>query len=304
MAAAKILSICIASYGDDVSDLLQELQYCLEFDTPAHWTVEILVVDQFHTAHPQSEHWKTLPHTQYLLNDQNKGRSGNRNFLAEKATGTHLLFLDADALPMGHSFVANYCHALENHPVVVGGTAYRPGYKHLSLRVRIGLIKEQKSAKVRNLKPYASFSAFNFAIDRPIFLRNAFDASLVQYGHEDTLFGLALRHDVQPILHIDNPAYHMGIDTDVDFMKKSQLAIENMAQLIQNGKVDEDVQIFATYKTLHKFKLVGLMKFGHRILGNPLLLRLQEGKGPLIFYDLYKLLYLCSQDITMPRKMP
>ena len=85
------------------------------------------------------------------------------------ASGAFLLFLDADALPSSADFLSNYCNAAEGADVVVGGTAYQPGYKSNELRVRVGKRKEEIQAATRKPQPYSSFTAFNFLIRKTLF---------------------------------------------------------------------------------------------------------------------------------------
>ncbi|MEY2962911.1 MAG: hypothetical protein RL754_172 [Bacteroidota bacterium] len=300
----RCLSICVASYGDDVQELLEELVLCQKFGLPGDWTLETLISDQYPKPHAKASQWNARESTTYIHNTTNKGRSANRNFLAEKATGSHLLFLDADALPKGHSFLERYCTYLESNPVVIGGTAYKPGFKVKALRVRVGKVKEELVPAKRNSNPYSSFSAFNFAIEKALFQRLKFDPSLLDYGHEDTLFGLALKHDVQPILHIDNPAYHMGIDGDLEFMKKTRSAIDNLGQLIEFGRIDEDVQLFKTYMQVRRIGLSAVLKMSYSTVGKALFNHLSRGKGPLFLFDVYKLMRLSFIAPKIGRKMP
>ena len=52
------MSICIASFGDDVSELLSELSRCVHYGLPENWSVDILISDQFPAVHPKSIEWQ------------------------------------------------------------------------------------------------------------------------------------------------------------------------------------------------------------------------------------------------------
>lgn len=290
----KRLSVCIASFGDDVSALLQELAYCESYGLLPGWDLEVLISDQFPQAHRLHTRWNHQPHTSYVHAPQSRGRSANRNLLAARATGTHLLFLDADAMPRGYSFLERYCFYLQFHPVVVGGTAYRPGYQYRRLRVRIGKIKEEHTPQQRMRKPYGSFSAFNFAIEKSAFDRVKFDESLTEYGHEDTLFGQELSRLAIPVLHVDNPAYHMGIDPDDVFVEKTERAVENLAVLMEAEKIDQGVALFRVYSLMKKVRLTAVFALLDRWWGKALKRRLSRGLGPLLLFDLFKLMRLSS----------
>jgi len=187
---------------------------------------------------------------------------------------------------------------------VVGGTAYKSGFKTSELRVRIGKRKEEKSSIQRMSNPYGSFSAFNFLIKRSTFKAIGFDESLLNYGHEDTLFGLELKYRNITLNHIDNPAFHMGIDSGAVFMDKTTAAVDGLAHLISTGKIDEDVRLFKTYRSVQKSGFQLFFRVIHRLFGAPLKSGLANGYLPLFFFDVYKLLRLCSHSIKIGRRMP
>ena len=58
------LSICIASYGNDVGALIEALLGEIEADTSLSDT-EILISDQFSEAHPLQKNWTQHPSVRY-----------------------------------------------------------------------------------------------------------------------------------------------------------------------------------------------------------------------------------------------
>lgn len=297
------MSICIASFGDDVSTLLSELSRCVHYGLPEDWSVDILISDQFPSVHPKSTEWQEHGACIYF-HSTTKGRSLNRNELAQRSTGNYLLFLDADALPKATSFLYDYCSAAATSSVVVGGTAYLRDFKVNHLRSKIGIQKEELSPKARSKNTYDSFSAFNFLITRSLFLEMGFDETIQGYGHEDTMFGQQLRYRCASILHIDNPAYHIGIDENDVFMDKTQQAVDGLATLINAGKIDENVALFRTYNTLRKFKLRLVIKALNILFGASIKSALSSKHPPLFLYDVYKILRLSHHPIKIGRKMP
>jgi len=297
------LSICIASFGDDVSELLTELSRCVHFGLPAGWSIEILISDQFPAPHSKATVWQEHATCLYF-HSRTKGRSLNRNELAQKSTGKYLLFLDADALPKATSFLYNYCKGAAQASVIVGGTAYRRDFKANHLRSKIGILKEERTPKFRSKNTYDSFSAFNFLITRSLFLEIGFDETIQGYGHEDTMFGQQLRYRCVSILHIDNPAYHIGIDENDVFMDKTEQAVDGLALLINAGKIDENVALFRTYTTLRKLKLHLVIKALNTLFGASIKRALSSKYPPLFLYDVYKILRLSNHPIKIGRKMP
>jgi hypothetical protein len=82
--------------------------------------------------------------------------------------------------------------------------------------------KLQKRAK----HPWASFTGFNFIIDKSIFMKIRFNEDLKQYGHEDTLLGYQLRIAGVEIIHIDNALIHDGVESNEVFIAKTKLGVE------------------------------------------------------------------------------
>lgn len=179
-----------------------------------------------------------------------------------------------------------------------------PGHKSDKLRVKIGKIKEEIAPSVREQNPYSSFSAFNFLIRREIFERIEFDSTITKYGHEDTLFGRALKHHCIDVMHIDNSAYHMGIDEDHVFMEKTKDAVDGLARLIDLGKIDEDVQLYKVYRYASKAKAIGVLRLIYRLFGKGIKRRLSKGMGPIFLFDVYKILRLSSFRLALHYKKP
>ena len=104
-----ILSVCIASYGDDVQPLLHSLSESKSRGLPDSWSIEIIISDQFQSTHIDAEKWEVEFDCTYIHYPLKSGRSINRNSLGQKAKGDYLLFLDADALPTNPTFLQDYC---------------------------------------------------------------------------------------------------------------------------------------------------------------------------------------------------
>ena len=119
--------------------------------------------------------------------------------------------------------------------MVCGGTSYRPNppERDCLLRWTYGMRCEIRSAAERNKQPNAQFSTFNFLIQKELFSEIRFNELLRNYGHEDTLFGFELRKKGITITHIDNPLYHVGIDTNKVYLEKTREGVENLKILIE-----------------------------------------------------------------------
>ncbi len=161
---------------------------------------------------------------------KNKGRSASRNFLMRQANGSHCVLLDGD-MWVDSDFMHHYLDAIEEYPemVLVGGIKY--DQSAAGLRLKIGAEREAIAALDRQKQPYRAFTAANVAIPMAVAKNIQFDESIVTYGHEDTVFGLALKEQAIPIKHIDNPAIHLGLDDDETYLKKVEESLKTLAGL-------------------------------------------------------------------------
>jgi len=233
-------------------------------------------------------------------------RSVARNFLAGQAKYNHLLFLDCDSEPFDNQFIARYLpYCEENNVVVCGGTAYKkqkPPAKSY-LRWAYGVHAEEKPAAVRNLKPNAKFSTFNFLISRELFMSVRFNELLKNYGHEDTIFGLELKKRGVKILHIDNPLYHLGIDSNKLYLQKTREGVKNLKILLQqypHQELIENIRLLRYYSFLEKTHATVLFLGLYSPLKHLMLLNLNSRYPSLTLLNLYKLGYLCRLKYRKP----
>jgi glycosyltransferase involved in cell wall biosynthesis len=178
---------------------------------------------------------------QYVELPFNTGRNIIRNKLASIAASDTLIFLDADSSLPDELFLQRYLDAVSGDKIIMGGRLYRPGATAASsLHFHYGKSREQNTAFNRNKHPYRSFLACNFLISRQQLSRLLIDKHLQGYCHEDTFMGLQFKMLGIPVVHIDNPLYHEGIDDDLLFMKKQKEAIGNLRYLYRTYHTDYD----------------------------------------------------------------
>ena len=183
----------------------------------------------------------------YQEMDRNLGRSAIRNRLARDAQFDQLLFMDCDSAVESDDFLKNYLGHLHPEKVLCGGRTYSPAppeNRELLLRWQIGQAREVSTASQRIPFPYRTFMTNNFVVPRSIFLTIGLNEDLEGYGHEDTLFGLELKRSGVSILHLDNPLRHIGLETCDEFLRKTREGIRNLAFLVQNQLVDQDVRLY------------------------------------------------------------
>lgn len=296
-----MLSICIPVFDYDVQQLVGALHrqaMLLEIE------FEILVYDDASGAYFQSlnrgcEKWDRV---QYRVLEKNLGRSRIRNLMADHAQYDHILFLDCDLQLPSDAFLANYIQALKQTTgVICGGHIYgsRPEQKKLVLHWYYGQHREVRPIAQRKQKPYDSFMTGSFLAPKTIFRHIRFEESLRLYGHEDTLFGYELKKQAIPIVHIDNPVVHCGLDDAGRFLEKTRQSVDSLLHIHRYSNENENmpgrIKLWATYRKLQKMKAcLGVRKF-FGIFRKPIERRLLSAKPCLILLDFYKLGYLCDR---------
>lgn len=293
-----MLSICIPAYNYPVDKLVTALHgQCQQLSA-----YEIIIADDASSdialcKYDAIEH---LSGVTIIRNSNNMGRSAIRNMLAEQAQFERLLFLDCDAEIVNPRFIANYITAAHNAEVVCGGTGYSvtmPANKAERFRWYYGKAREQRSAEQRNVHMHQSFSSFNFLISKAVFLSIRFDESIVNYGHEDTLFGVVLEQKNVPVLHIDNVALHAGLESGEVFLKKTRRGIETLRLLVANEKYSDllsmKITLLRAFGKCSQWKLHGIIARIFSISQN-VMQRLILRTNSIKLLDLYKLGYFCS----------
>jgi glycosyltransferase involved in cell wall biosynthesis len=291
-----MLSILIPAYNYDITKLVKELHSQCILSTV---NFEIIVADDSPgmPLSVKNSEISTLPNCKFIQNKINIGRTSTRNNLAGVAQYDNLLFLDADVQPVNSNFVALYLqYAGKRNEVVVGGYAYKPqaSKKGENLRYKYGIEREQKNAITRNKNPYENIFSGNFMTHKHVFLENNYSVDDNLYGM-DNYFSYKLYLNEVNIIHIDNPIYHMGLESDDVFFNKCLESVKNRKLLLGNASGIENINsLLRYYKTIKKFKAKGIIAFAFK-LSNRILKRMILKENPNLFcLDLYRLGYMCT----------
>ena len=298
-----MLSVLIPVYNYDIRMLVNRLHEQL---TATDIVFEIICMDdasQQGFSVTNSEISK-LRHTSYYISDSNQGRVATRQTLAAQATFDWLLFLDADVMPKLDSFISDYLAYLNReYDAVYGGFAYnkeRPTNDFV-LRWTYGKSKEQVTAAIRNKKPYKITISANFLIKKALFKQINSEIKAKGYGY-DNYFGSLLKTKKAPIIHIDNEVFHLGLEVNASYLNKVEQSIDTLLALDHKGLINTtENSLIVVYRTLKQWKLNGLFswlfkRFKHSFRSNLL------GKKPsMLSLQVYKLSYLCYQDIKKKR---
>ena len=286
-----MLSILIPTYNTTCVELVRKLhQQALTLEIP----FEILVVDDGSIQavveiNNQITAWKGC---RLILLDQNIGPARIRNFLAAQAQYPYLLFLDSDTMPKSDTFLADYMKEAKPGTVTCGGFVYhrQAPSKKCALRYYYGIHTEEKTAEERNRHPHEQFIGMSFLADQAVFIQVHFDETM-HFGYEDAYFGILLQQAHIPVRHIENPVYHVSMDSSEAYLAKIRRSVENLSQHMD--KMKSHIRLLRWYGQLDKFKLVTLtsllFSLSQRIIEN----NLTSPHPNLSLFAFYKLGYLC-----------
>lgn len=289
-----MLSILIPTYNYDCTRLVRDLQsqtQSLSLD------YEIIVADDASPilgCRERNRAINTLPHCRFVELPENVGRACIRNRLADYARGEWLLFMDCDAEVISDSFISDYLVHLDAD-VVCGGLCHSETLPSSEVSLRYAYERradKRRAARYRKQKPYEQFTPFNFMIRREVFQSIRFNERIVEYGYEDTLFGIALEYQKARIRHIDNPLRHLGIESNSLFLEKTRAALRNLATM--EDAMQGHSSLLRLYRLLRGIRLNGYIARWFTSRERTITARLMGENASLCLFFLYKLGYYCK----------
>lgn len=289
-----MISVCLPVYNFDVTELVEEL---LRQSIEHKVSIEVLVFDDRSISFYRKRNamLSSKSNVSYLEFDQNLGRSRIRNHLASFAMGDWLLFMDCDMMPETDHFLKTYAENQSQADVICGGIQYGPKpYKpELMLRWKYGMMRQSRIPSKRQQAPYASFTSGNFMITKEIFNGIRFNEEISGYGHEDTLFALDLQHKGIPILHINNPTQHLGIEPCYEYLIKSEQGVVNLVRLLRivpnmRKELEANIRLLKLYSRFRAFGMGYPLRWFFRLF-NPVIRRMIcNNNSSLVLFALYK----------------
>ena len=195
----------------------------------------------------------------FFANKTNLGRGKNINSLAEKAKFDWLLILDCDTFPRDPNFIKNYIAAIEKMKLrLFLAVSFTKPKNQKKSNCCAGFMAQKRSTFVRKKDYKSTQSCFNlqFIDKKEIFIQNPFDASITKYGYEDLCFISKLELKNIPISHIDNPTFHLNLETSILFLNKTKIALENLNFIIDSKTIPKLIaKLLLHTKLLKKLKL-------------------------------------------------
>lgn len=292
-----MLSILIPIYNYNAFPLVSELRkQCME----CRIEFEILCQDDSSDNFiSENQIINTLENCVFSSNTFNLGRGKNINALAQKAKCDWLLILDCDTFPKDQNFIQNYITAIEENKssVVFGGIIYQSlkPEKEKLLRWVYGNKREALPLEKRIQNPNNSALTSNLSIKKELFLKYPFDASITKYGYEDLCFLTILETKNIFVSHIDNPTFHLNLETSEIFLEKTKTALENLAFIIDSGILETvDSKIIKAYSFLKTIKLTEIVAAIFKKSEAIITANLLSDTPSILLFDCYKLGYFCQ----------
>ncbi len=200
-------------------------------------------------------------------------------------------------LPDAPDFLGRYVEliAAEDPAVVFGGFSMEqaPRRPEHALHRRLAERSDCAPARVRHRAPSKYVFTSNLLIRREVFESEKFDEGFKGWGWEDVEWGVRVARD-HPIMHIDNPATHMGLDPALTIAIKYEESAANFARILRAHP--EVVRAFPSYRAARALKHAPL-----RSLWRPALKALAlSGPAPLALRAFSMRLYraaVCAEAI-------
>lgn len=255
--AKPTVSVLTPFLGDDPTELLAALD--LEA-TALAGAIEIVLLDDGTndpalTARLSAVITAMALPVRFVTLVKNEGRSGGRNRLAMAARGQFLLFLDSDMRPDHDAFLANWADFArrDNPAVAFGGFSLKqaPTDAHFAVHRSMAAKSDCVPAAERSLQPEKYVFTSNLLVRRDVFESEAFDDAFSGWGWEDVEWAMRVSRRFA-VIHVENTATHMGLDTVPDLVRKYGQAAPNFA--LMADRHPEFVAAYPSHKAARMLK--------------------------------------------------
>lgn len=292
-----MLSILIPTYHYNALPLVEAIyKQCISVGI----SFEIICQDDASHSPLNTENQKinSLENCHFTSNTENLGRGRNINAMVSKAKYDYVLLMDCDTLPKKNTFIQYYVNKIiSDRKVVFGGIVYyneKPKQENL-LRWVYGKSRESLSVVERSKNPYFSTLTSNLLIKKSVFQSNPFNENITNYGYEDVVWTKHLKEKSIRITHINNPTFHLNLETSELFLKKVHQSLENLLLISNLGLLSSsDNRILATYEKVSKLGLKGFFSFIYTKFHQKFEANLFSNHPNLFLLDIYKLSYYCK----------
>ncbi len=191
----------------------------------------------------------------------NQGRSSGRNRLMGHARSDQFLFLDADMAPDDARFLTRWLELIRSQTpaVAFGGFSLIqiPPHRDQALHRQMAAHSDCLSAEQRRLAPEKHVFTSNLLVRRDVFELESFDEGFAGWGWEDVEWGMRVARR-WPIVHIDNTATHLGLDSARTLAAKYEQSAANFARVVASHP--EVVRTYPSYRVAALLKRAPLRR--------------------------------------------
>lgn len=267
--AMPTISVLIPFLRDDPQELLRQLNS----EAPALFgAVELILLDDGTADADLTTRLQAtidavhLP-IRLITLATNQGRAKGRNRLTTAARGEAYLFLDSDMRPDTAVFLQSWLRLVtDSAPAVAfGGFSLdqAPTDARFAVHRALSGASECLPASQRTLTPEKYVYTSNLLVRRDVFTAEAFDPGFSGWGWEDVEWAMRVSRRF-PVVHIDNPATHMGLDTVEDLARKFDQGAGNFARVVALHPAI--VQTYPSYKAARALKRLPALPLARRLM--------------------------------------
>jgi glycosyltransferase involved in cell wall biosynthesis len=269
-AARPAVSVLMPFLRDDPAELLAALE---TEAASLNGAVEIVVLDDGTADAALTARLKAqidamaLP-VRLITLPANEGRAIGRNRLAGAARAGSLLFLDSDMRPDHANFLRDWAGLVADRDPAVAFGGFSLLQAPTDARFRVHRAMAEKSECVpcaeRAKQPEKYVYTSNLLVRRDVFESEAFDPGFTGWGWEDVEWAMRVARRFE-IVHVDNPATHMGLDTVGALAGKYDQSAPNFGRMARRHP--EVVAAWPSYRAARLLKRLpglGLLRRGLR----------------------------------------
>lgn len=273
------LSILIPFFRDDPSVLLRSL----DAQTVDPDQLEILVMDDgsgdvaLTAAVEETIDAMRLP-CRLITESENRGRSATRNSLQDTAKSEWVLFLDADMRVDHSDFLATYLHQIESGEpdIIFGGFAVedKASSRDTDLHRVLSGLSDCLPADHRQKSGAQHVASSNLCIRKSVLNAEPFDPEFRGWGWEDSEWAARVSSRYN-LLHIDNPAVHLGLETTESLLSRFASSGGNYRRFVSAHPAL--AQSLPLYRIVQRLKHVP----GHQLSREPLRMMVRAHALPM-----------------------
>jgi glycosyltransferase involved in cell wall biosynthesis len=266
--ATPILSVLIPFLRDDPTDLLGQLG---REAAALSGAVEVVLLDDgtgdaVLTARLKAALGALALPARLITLSANEGRARGRNRLTVAARGRAWLFLDSDMKPDTPRFLQTWVALMaERDPAVAfGGFSLdqAPTDARFAVHRALSGASECLPASERAKQPEKYVYTSNLLVRRDVFAAEAFDPGFSGWGWEDVEWAMRVSRRFE-VVHLDNPATHMGLDTVEDLARKFDQGAGNFARVV--ALHPETVAAYPSYRAAKALKRLPALPLVRRL---------------------------------------